>query len=229
MTPSELKCLFRTEMDDESKSVAGGVDDAQYSDPLLDHYVDEAERQAAENAMLIFDRTTVNICQIPVAADRTVYSIDGRILRIDRVDFVETDTAERQEVTIQTRESLDSDIPDWRDRNFSEMLACFVDETTIELTGSMDKTGTLYFELYRLPLRDASANGRFEIGMRNHSWLMHWVKYLAYNNKDADLYAPQLAEVHKREFERRFGYQKTADTWRYSQKNKSISSAYNGV
>ncbi|NIR25631.1 MAG: hypothetical protein GWN61_08045, partial [candidate division Zixibacteria bacterium] len=103
-------------------------------------------------------------------------------------------------------------MPDWRERDFSDLLTCFVDENTLELVGECDKSGILHLEVYRLPLQDATVAGRFEIGARNHSWLMDWVKYLAYNNKDADLYAPQLAESHKRKFELRFGNQKTGDT-----------------
>jgi hypothetical protein len=216
-------------MDDESKSRSGGYSDAQYSPELLNHYIDEAERQACENGMLLFDRSTPSVCQVSVEQGTSVYNIDERILRIDRVDFIETDTTPRKNIVIQTRTHYDQTVPDWRERDFSDLLTCFVDENTIELTGDVDKDGTLYLEVYRLPLQDATSAGRFEIGTRNHSWLMHWVKYLAYNNKDADLYAPQLAEDHKRKFEFRFGNQKSGDTWRYSQKNSPLRSTYNGI
>ena len=216
-------------MNDESKSISGGYADAQYSDELINHYIDEAERQACENSMFLFDRSTPYICEINVTAGQSQYRIDPRILRVDRVDFIAEDTTTRQNVVIQTRTNYDSDFPDWRDRNFTELYTCFGDENTIELAGNMNVSGIIYLEVYRLPLNDASTMDQFEMGARNHSWLMHWVKYLAYNNKDADLYAPQLAEVHKREFERRFGYPKDGDTWRYSQKNKPLRSTYHGA
>lgn len=229
MTPEQLACLFRIEMNDGAKSVSGGYNDAQYSPELLNFYIDEAERQASENGMLLFDRTRADICQIQVVEGNSLYNFDDRILRIDRVDFVVTGQTGRENININTRQEFDTIKPEWREKKFSDLYTCFVNETTIELAGEVDQAGLIYLEVYRLPLESASARGKFEIGQRNHRWLMDWVKYLAYNNKDADLYAPQLAEDHKRKFERRFGHQKTGDTWRYTQNNEPLRSSYNGV
>ena len=229
MTPDELACLFRIEMNDGAKSVSGGYNDAQYSPELLSFYIDEAERQASENGMLLFDRTIAEICQIQIVAGKSLYTFDDRILRIDRVDFIITGQTGRNNINIDTRQEFDIIKPDWREKKFSDLYTCFINETTIELAGEVDQAGIIHLEVYRLPLERASVRGKFEIGQRNHRWLMDWVKYLAYNNKDADLYAPQLAEDHKRKFERRFGHQKTGDTWRYTQKNEPLRSSYNGA
>jgi hypothetical protein len=227
MTPRELHCLFREEMNDESKSVAGGYNDAQFSENLVNHYIDEAERQAAENSSLIFDRTS-SICTIPVAVDNSLYRFDDRIIRIDRIDFIDEDNA-RTNLINHSRESAERDLPGWRDEKVSDNLAVFVEDNSVELAGISDRVGSLALEVIRYPMYSATAQGSFEISGRNHSHLMDWVKYLAYNNRDADIYAPDLAMDYRRKFELRFGFMKNADTWRYSQKDEVPRTTYNGI
>lgn len=227
MTPGELECLFRTEMNDESKATSGGYNDAQFSPELLKHYIDEAERQAAENSSLIFDRTS-SICAIPVAVDNSLYRFDDRIIRIDRIDFIDADNV-RTNLINHSRESAERDLPGWRDEKVSVNLAVFVEDNSIELAGISDRVGSLALEVIRYPMYSATAQGSFEISGRNHEHLMDWVKYRAYNNRDADVYAPELARDYRRKFEIRFGHMKKADTWRYSQKDEVPRTTYNGI
>lgn len=227
MTPRELRCLFRAEMDDESKSSAGGYTDVQFPEELVNHYIDEAERQAAENSSLIFDRTS-SICTIPVAVGNSLYSFDDRIIRIDRIDFIDVDSI-RTNLINHSRESAERDLPGWRDEKVSVNLAVFVEDSKIELAGVSDREGSLALEVVRYPMYNATAQGEFEISGRNHSHLMDWVKYLAYNNRDADVYAPALAREYRQKFELRFGFMKKADTWRYSQKDEVPRTTYNGI
>jgi hypothetical protein len=217
MNTDELICRFRHDMDDVIKNTSGSLDDAQWSQALVAAYVDDAQNEAAERSKLLFDRTSVPVCHINVTTENTRYSLDKRVLEVQRCFF--HGDAENFEVKIYSRVMLDNVLPGWRDETFSGNKAVSVDDTTLELAGSSDIEGQLRLEVYRLPLIPASISGQIEISARNHIYLLDWMKHLAYSKRESDLYSPQLATDHERRFEERFGGKNRAATWQEQHKD----------
>ena len=227
MTPSKLSKQFRLEMDDYCKSIGSSSSDELFCQELVDFFIDQSERQAAENGMLIFDRNTDFICNIPLVNGVQVLK-NEKIIKIDRIFFLRNGASEKVEINIKSIEKYDAENPNWRNCNFSENLTCFVIGQKVELAGNVDVEGMLFLEVYRYPIDSAVECDSFEIEEKHHYWLIYWMKYLAYNKRDSDTYSPQLAEYNKKIFESRFGYQKTCDTWQYTSSGPLVT-AYCGI
>jgi hypothetical protein len=227
MTPSDLSKQFRLEMDDHCKSISSSDSDVLFCQDLVDFFIDQSERQAAENGMLIFDRNTDFICTIPLIKGIPIIK-NEKIIKIDRIFFLCNGSSEKVEISIKSFEEYDAENPEWRTRNFSENLTCFVVGQKIEPAGEIDVEGMLFLEVYRYPIESAVGCNSFEIDEKHHYWLIYWMKYLAYNKRDSDTYSPQLAEYNKKIFENRFGFQKTCDTWQYASSGPLVTS-YCGI
>lgn len=214
MNVSDLIERFRQDMDDDIKSLGGDDGDQAWSDVIVNKYVDDAEREAAERGRLLFDRVTSQVCRIPVSSVYTLYNLNELITEVTRVDFVNTDETTTFQATLHNRKELEKTRPNWRTDTFSNTRAIIIDDSTVEPAGAVTESGWLHLEVYRYPLVPASQSDKFEIAARNHIHLLDWMKHLAYNKRESDIYSPQLAREFKEEFTKRFGLGKGAKTWR---------------
>lgn len=226
-TPDQLVSIFLAESADKNyQNKDGRMLDAGWEKNLLLMYADEAEREAAARADLIFDSTTEAICKIPVTTGTKIYRIDSRINRIDNARFV--GSGDSFEIKIVYRSNEYDRSESWDSDDFSSTRRLFVDDVNIELSGIVSVDGDIILSVYRSPLVNASSSGLFEISERHQSKLLHWVAYRAYMSVDNDIYH-DLGLYHLKEFERYFGYSKNQDAWRYSQRNEPLVTAYQGI
>lgn len=213
MNVSELIQRFRQDMDDDIKSLGGDDGDQAWPPDIVNKYVDDAEREAAERGRLLFDRITSSVCRIPVVTTHPAYNLSELITEVTRVDFFVDDVHQFQ-VAIHNRKELERLQPNWRTDNFPSTQAIIIDDSTVELAGAITENGLLHLEVYRYPLVPASQSDKFEIAARNHIHLLDWMKHLAYNKRESDIYSPQLAKEFEERFTSRFGFEKGAKTWR---------------
>ena len=227
-TPEQLVNIFLAESGDKNyQNEDGRMLDAGWERNLLLMYADEAEREAAARADLIFDSTTEAVCKIAVTDGLNIYPIDSRINRIDNAKFIGSN-GENFELEIVYRSNEYDRSESWASDDFLSTRRLFVDDVNIELSGVVSIDGNIILSVYRNPLVSASSSGLFEISERHQPKLLHWLAYRAYMSVDNDVYH-DLGLYHLKEFEKYFGYSKNQDAWRYSQRNKPLVTAYQGI
>ena len=223
-TPEQLVNIFLAESGDKSyQNKDGRMLDAGWERSLLLMYADEAEREAAARASLIFDSETENICKIAVAAGQSKYQLSELVVRVCKCSFVKPDGSV---FSIEVRYSESEDIVNNgnRTKDFLENRVVYIREGELSCQGNVSVVGYIMLEVYRYPKVPASSVGNFEITSRHHLNLLHYIKYKAYMSVDNDVFH-ELASYHERKFIDIYGSKKTEslvnrESIRYLRTNK---------
>lgn len=204
MTLSELVAAFRTRADDEAQPYL-------WEDTEVAQYLNEAEREAAERALLIHDETTAAVCTLTVVAGTASYPLHASILKIERATLASTGDT----LTVTSRDKLDQSWPGWETATGTPQHLVEDGDGNATLVPAPTAADSVALAVKRLPLADMAAdNDTPEIGVRHHYRMLDWALHLAFLKPDADAHNPKAADYHEARFERSFGYRNDANVQR---------------
>lgn len=199
MNVNELKFLFKDQSDD---TASGEL----ISNTSFMVYLNEAQRKAARNANLLLESDDIDVLaeQTDYDIDTSIYAINSALLN-DGTNFFRLAIADRPE--------LDRIMPvDWRSQVEKPTYLIINKDSTITLARTPDTDYTLTIEYYRYPVKLINGTDTPEISNEHHEMLLEWCWFRAYDKKDADIFEPDRAQKHKRNFFNYFGYEPRANT-----------------
>lgn len=195
MEISELEYLYRHQADDNMQNYR--LDGTGFL-----FFLNEAQRKAARNANLLFDKTS-SFTQIAITANKSKYSIDSSIYAITDAILTYNDGAVTN-LEITDRTELNRTFNEWRQEVNSPFFLIHT-KKSIEIVPTPDTTYTLQLEVYRYPSKLESSSDDLEIEEEHHEHLVDWVLYRAFSTKDADSVDVQKAMTAKDNFLKYFG------------------------
>jgi hypothetical protein len=177
MTIDEIKRLYRHQADDE-------VNNPYYlSDSDFLFFLNEAQKKAARNSDLLFDKTNA-YTEIPVISGTSIYSINPLIYAITNV-ILTTLSDEKITLELVDREELTRIDPLWREKSEQPIYAIYEAEK-LELAPNPIANGTLQLETFRYPVVLTSTESVLEIKAEDHEHLIDWIEYRAFRTKETD-------------------------------------------
>lgn len=219
----DLKALIsavRIRLDDLTKPLL-------WSDDEITLYLNEAEREAAERALLIEDDRTPSVVEIALRANIGEYDLHESVLAILRAKI----DGQANPLTLTTRDKLDTQIKDWESETGDPK--CFLDdERRIILYPIPTTAGVLRLRVKRLPTdpMDLAEKTRGpEIHERHHYRMIDWALRCAYLKPDADTFDQKRADTYEAEFTRSFGVRLDADVQRKQREKRPIKMKYGGL
>lgn len=221
MTLDELVQQFRSDADDRAGT--GGAGDYLFETADIWMWLNEAQDEAADRALLLHETSLAAICTIAVTAPTTVYALDDRILNITRAAFTPTGTTQEYILTPRDVLELDRIRPNWRQQ--TDVPRDYIhDSTTLRLGCIPSTDGTIQLECYRLPLANIedTATETPEIHRQNHRALVHWALYRGYSRPDSEVFDPDRAAKELARFERVFGLKVDAKLRRNTNANRPL-------
>lgn len=174
-------------------------------------YIIEGQDEACERKNLIYDRTTVAVCQKAVSEDDISAEFHASLFEVSIV-YLDAGSNVHYPLTIVTKEHLEILEPDWR-KNTNRPDKCIIDDKIIWFNSPLDADYTLRLEGYRVGIGDLSDDDHEpEIASIHHLNLLDWAYYQYYLTRDSDVNAPVLAAIHLKKFEDYFGEKPEANT-----------------
>lgn len=169
-------------------------------------FANDAENEAAERSVGIYDTSTPEVVQLVFAAEQPTVALHDSVLSVE-LALVDGDRYLRP-------------LPDPKyDRSRRANLegtpvAYAVKADTISLFPTPKDGATVNLEVYRRPLTPmVSVDDTPEIAERHHRYLAHWMAYLAFERHDElgdGTYNPERAEQERGKFIDRFGMRQSA-------------------
>lgn len=204
MNLSQLEARFRTDTDDAAVPYL-------WSSPEVISFLNEAQEEAAIRGKLIFDASTVAVCQIPVSVvGGAIYPLHAKIHEIVYASITDS-SGEVYRLELKDREELNRIKPDWRTAVERPEYIIHLDNT-IRLGCLPDASYTINLEVHRLPLvAMALTTDTPEINGVHHTELVQWALYRAYSKPDADAMDLGKAQEAYAKFERYFGVKPNAE------------------
>jgi hypothetical protein len=189
-------------------------------------FLNEAEREAAERARLLYDKTTPEVVEIELLPDVREYRLHPKVWDVEAASLQRPGA---NNDSLWTLCRADEDDMRWsinQRPNLSGWAKYFLvygDTTGDEGEGKFlildrkpsEAGGTLHIEVYRYPLVDMEdGEDEPEIAPRHHDGLVHWALHVAYQTRDMEGSASQRAVHHEAEFIKRFGVRDDANVVR---------------
>ena len=182
-----------------------------WSDLELTSYINEAQREACERALLLEE-----VRQLRVTAGRATYNLPGVI----QIKQATPHGRPALEPADETR--LDVVAPRWREELSGSMRWYVFRDERLRLVASPTADTTVALQLYRLPSdRMANPDDEPEIAERHHMRMIDWALYRAYMKRDADANSPQLAAQHEAAFTASFGIRQDANVQRKQREHRT--------
>ena len=212
--------ICRRELDDTAEPFLW--DDAE----LIEHAVD-AQNEACRRARLIVDSTTTAICTIATVIGQSVYTLDPRVIRVNRARL----TGEVMPLCPMMLRDVDAQYPGWEDWEDGTPAYWIPDYETnkIRLMRPPDAVGTLNLQVVRLPLVDPKVEeDDLEIREEYQRSLRHWVLYRAWMKRDSETYNEKAAAGALALFEQEFGRKQGAydEQWMVQYYNEANNGRY---
>lgn len=203
-----------------------------WSDEDVTAFLNEAEREAAERARLLYDKTTEPVVQIQLLPGVRDYRLHPKVFDVQAAGIVRPGTDPRRHPvcrsseadmrwTIENRPNLSG----WAGHFFIYGDPAGGDGQGMHLV--LDRKphlpgGVLWLEVYRYPMADMEDGGdEPEVAPRHHDGLVHWALKAAYETRDMEGDAPQRAAKHEAEFDRRFGIREDANVMRKKARHRA--------
>ena len=171
----------------------------------------EAEREAAERSLLIYDDSTVTVTQLAVTENIDTYAVSNLIVSVERATFVRSN-GETVPLSVYDREKLGRQSRAHRledDAWFGTVpgipSGLIYDGKVLQSTRMPSEDGTILLGVYRLPLAPFTLATEPEIPPIYHKDLVEWALFRAFTIPDADGKNADLATLHLDLFEQRFG------------------------
>ena len=177
-----------------------------WSDDELQEYLDDAENEATERALLLRDSETPEICEVVIAAGIATYALDSRVLEVLRAKL----DIHIRPLGLTTTEGLDRDWPAWDVEVAGEPKCLAIDalgaEWQARLVPPPSVATVLRLHVYRLPLTPLGSDKCApEIHPRLHIKLLDWMCYRAYSKHDAETKNDEKAMNYAAAFAANFG------------------------
>ncbi len=221
MTLDELILQFRSDADDRVGTDQAG--DYLFETADIVGWLNEAQEEAADRALLLRESNLDEICNIAVTAGTTVYPVHELVLNITRAAFTPTGGAQEYILTQYDELELDRIRPSWRSN--TDVPRDFIhNETSIRLGCIPSSDGNIRIECYRLPLvnMEDSETEAPEIHRQSHRALVHWALYRGYSRPDAEVFDKDRAAKELARFERVFGLKVDAKQHRNKMANRPL-------
>lgn len=217
MTLEDLIRDYRRLADDTSEP-------PHLSDEDLARHASEGEREACIRARLLFDDSTAEVTQYAVTANQPVIAIDPRIDIIRAARFQPAAGGRAREIDLTGLDWIQEQC-DWQGRSSSRPShAVHVTKTQLRLWPKPSVAGTLYLDVYRLPLYDIEGLGdEPEIDADHHESLVDWLLYRSFSTKDSEHFNSDAAAEAYARFEETFGERPDADTRRRHRERRRVT------
>ncbi len=201
-----------------------------WSDLELIRYRNKAVNRLCEEALLISDSITAQICRITVLANQGSYAKDSRIVQVREARI----TARSMPLVKKTLSWINEHWPTWRSAQpgipiiFSEDI----DEGQITLIPTPKDNDTLSLAVYRLPLQEMvdskdSREASPEFHSKFHAYIHEGILAEAYGKQDAECFDRTLMEKFQKIFDRNVERAKLAAYQsRYASQTASIHPGY---
>lgn len=213
MNLGELTAVFRSEFGDKPEGTL-------YSDPDIARWLNEAVYEAAIRGRLLLEDGDASMCRVSVKAGRSTYDLHAAMYELSYTAYRREGCTERQPLKLVSREWLDRNMPDWRDRE-DDPLYLTQDERRLRLAPVPRADGVLLLEGYRVPIKRMVNEGdEPEIARLHHPYLVHWALFRAFSVPDADLFDTGRAISAEAEFTRYFGSRPDADLRRMTREDQ---------
>lgn len=193
MNSTELRDLYRSEMRDEETPYLVG-DLALYS------YIDDAQKMFCRLTEGIEDSRTAGITRLSVVPGTEWYVTSPLILKVR--EAVRTDTGRPVDIVNAERASKLELYFDGRLGPVKYFVAG-LDKGYLRAWPTPNETVTVELRVFRLPLDPITDAGDqpLEIDDQHHRHLLLWVKHLAYDNHDTEMFNKRKADEYKAKFE----------------------------
>lgn len=148
------------------------------------------------------------LCQITTVVDQGVYSLDPRILAVERAYLVTTDRVLKKTYAPRVDEEDEKLTLDGEVRYYREDL----EDHTLTTIGVPAVAETLKIAITRLPITSlvwADTASALEINECYAEDVLLYSQYLAYSNRDFDLFDTEAAKVASDRFRSRVGDPRT--------------------
>ena len=217
MTGRALIRRFRELSQDE-------VEPYLWEDCFLLNMLNEAEREAADRAKLLYDDSLA--VAVTVKAGKARYAIDPHIIDIERAALT-ADGDRRPPLLLKLFDRMELD---WRTPPRSKHEAglpwgrpfglVFDGKHEVEIVPGPRRDGRLLLGVHRLPWADFDMDAEPEIPCVHHASLVDWALFRAFSIPDADEANEQLATFYLNRFEQYFGRRIDARKRRVQRANK---------
>ncbi|WP_339830009.1 hypothetical protein [uncultured Arenimonas sp.] len=200
------------------------------SNATLFDWVNEAEREAAIRASLLFDDTS-SFLSIAVVAGTHTYPLDARIHAIENASLQLTAGGRPTDLDLVGMDKIQSDC-DWKTKTGRPRYAVHRERLGLRLwpTPSEYYAGTLSLEVYRYPFEKMIAlDDEPEIPEEHHLGLVDWLLWRTFSQKDGEQYDPGRANDALGRFEQRFGERDSADVMRRKRERSRVTTTYGGL
>jgi hypothetical protein len=184
MTTTELLALFRSEVFDLELPYL-------WSDDLIYSYIDEAQKQFCRDTYGIADARSFTLS---ILADGTEwYKIDPRILKTrDAIDVTSGNPVQIVPIEKMTENNMKFD----GGAGPLKALISGLEDYTYRAWPVPNTASTVSLRTFRLP-NDVVAGDDLEVNPQHHRYLLYWVKHLAYDVQDTEVYDPKASEKYK--------------------------------
>lgn len=206
MTLEQLIAQFRVDSEDK-------LEPYLFSDDSIIQWLNEAQDEACIRALLLKDWATVDVVQIQVTANLSMYTPHPSVINITRATFVPV-TGDKQVLLNTDEYELDRIKPEWRDTVEPPKYIIHHD-TQIRLACEPDTNGVLHLEVNRLPLAPMTGDADSpEIAAMHHRHLVLWALHRAFSIPDSETVDANRAMLSDAAFTRVFGNRPDANTRR---------------
>lgn len=164
--------------------------------------LNDAEKEASRRQRLLEDELTAAVCQITMLTGQATYTVDSRVLLIDKMRL-----SNGTLVNKKTTDELDRDSSVWRAATGTPTSYIQNNQTILvtPIPDADDNGNKLYLSVWREPIANIGPYGTPEIPAEYHEHLLDWVAFRAYMRRDEDTYNPEKAVAHRALFDERFG------------------------
>lgn len=191
-----------------------------WSDALLTSFLNEAQEQAAIRGRLLIEDANPAVCEIALQPGVHTYPLHPSLFELVRVRAVmASDPGRVIHLPLKSREWLDAEIQDWRERS-DRVRWAVQNDTSIRVVDIPGEAGVLKLEGYRLPLAKlVNPNDTPEINAVHHAKLVFWALHRAFSIPDSEQLDSARAKESEAEFTRYFGPMPDADLRRITRED----------
>jgi len=215
MKVSELLNTVREDFLDDT------VEPYRWRPSSLLRWFNRALEEACTRQKLLVDETTAAITEITLVANQGSYSLDPRVVTIDRLVY------DQNPVPKATKAMLDRIMPAWRELENGPPLFYLQNDLTIRLIPAPSQAedgGIVTVRAQRTPLLPLSADDDVpEIPTSYHEDLCFYVAARAFMLPDEDTQNTALADKYMKQFDMVFGPALGADVLAHKRRETNVS------
>ena len=184
MTPTELRALFRSEVFDLELPYL-------WSDTLVYSYIDEAQKQFCRDTYGVADARSF---KLNILADGTEwYPTDPRILKVRTAVNAATGVPL---AFIPVEKMADYQMKFDGGKGPLKAMISGLENHMLRAWPVPNQATTVDLTTFRLP-SDVAAGDDFEVDPQHHRYLLYWVKHLAYDVQDTEVFNPKAADKNR--------------------------------